>query len=486
MTAARASRVALFFALPVAGLGGCGDSRPLPASDPPVTSSPPVVSATQPDGWDDGIRIAEAADINPDPEIVEVNLRAQVTTRSFVPAAPTPIWTYNGTLPGPIIRAHAGNQVIVHFTNDLPAETTIHWHGLRVPAAMDGMPDWSQPPIVSGGSFDYSFVVPDASTFWYHPHVDAAAQVGYGLYGPFIVDDPQEPQGLGDEVVLVLSDLSVEPDGSLTAADAGGDTATLTGREGNVVLVNGLVRPTLRARPGLRQRWRVVNAARSRYFQIGLPGHSFERIGGDGGLMAAPVTVDNPLLAPAERADLLVVPQGADGSQLVVQALPYDRGFGTASQSVQDLFVINLEGTAVPTQPHPPIARAITPLPTDGATPVAVQLTSRAGPPLQMGINNVPFSADETPFMATVGETQLWTVTNKTGFAHPFHMHGFFFQIVSGTGPLEWKDTVSIPDHGTVKLAVQFDDRPGMWMFHCHILDHAEAGMMSMLMVMEP
>jgi FtsP/CotA-like multicopper oxidase with cupredoxin domain len=444
------------------------------------------MAATQPAGWDDGIRMAEAQDINPDPDIVEINLRAQVSTQSFVPAAPTPIWTYNGTLPGPIIRAHVGNQVIVHFSNDLPDGTTIHWHGLRVPAAMDGMPDWSQPPLMTGDSFDYSFVVPDASTFWYHPHVDAAAQVGYGLYGAFVVDDPQEPQGLGDEVVLVLSDIGVEADGSLTAPEAGGDTATMTGREGNILLVNGMVRPTMRARPGLRQRWRVINAAKSRYFKIALAGHSFERIGGDGGLMAASVTISQPVLAPAERADLLVVPQGDDGSELVVQAIPYDRGFGTDGQSPQDLFAIDLEGTTVATPAHPPIARAITPLSTDGATAVNIQLTSQPGPPLQMGINNVPFSPTETPFMANVGETQLWSVSNKTGYAHPFHMHGFFFQVVSGTDPLEWKDTVSISAHATVKLAVQFDDRPGMWMFHCHILDHAEAGMMSMLMVMKP
>ncbi len=120
------------------------------------------------------------------------------------------MWTYNGLVPGPMIRARVGDRVVVHFTNNLAEETTIHWHGLRVPAAMDGMPGHSQAPIQPGGTFDYDFVVPDASTFWYHPHMNAAVQEGNGLYGAFIVDDPAEPTDLGDEVVMVLSDIDLK------------------------------------------------------------------------------------------------------------------------------------------------------------------------------------------------------------------------------------------------------------------------------------
>jgi len=169
----------------------------------------------QPAGWDDEIRLPVAEDMNPDPNVVEVAIAAQPAMLSLVPGGPTPVWTYNGQLPGPQIRARVGDRVIVHFTNQLPVETTVHWHGLRVPAAMDGMPGHSQAPIAPGGAFDYDFVVPDASTFWYHPHVDSARQVGNGMYAPFIVQDPAEPQDLGDEVVMVLSDLAVANDGSL-------------------------------------------------------------------------------------------------------------------------------------------------------------------------------------------------------------------------------------------------------------------------------
>ena len=133
----------------------------------------------------------------------------------------------------------------------------------------------------------------------------------------------------------------------------------------------------------------------------------------------------------------------------------------------------------------PVLQRTIEPISTDGATEVPIALTEQPGSPLSLGINGVPFSASE-PLMADVGETQVWTITNTIDFAHPFHLHGFFFQVLSPDGVLEWKDTVNVPVDGTVRFVVRYDDRPGTWMFHCHILDHADAGMMGSLMVMEP
>lgn len=441
--------------------------------------------ARQPPGWDDEIRVAAAVDENLDPSIVEVTLAAKLASHDLVPGGPTSVWTYQGLLPGPLIRAKVGDRVIVHFTNSLPKATSIHWHGLRIPNAMDGMPGISQPPIEPGESFDYDFVVPDAATFWYHPHVDSAAQVGFGLYAPFVVEDPAEPSGLGDEVVLVLSDMSVNPDGTLTPEDTGGDLGTLFGREGNVLLVNGRVRPTLKARPGLPQRWRLLNAARTRYFQVAMPGHSFRRIGGDGGLMAQPITIEQPMLAPAERADLIVVPTGVPGTDVVVRWIAFDRGFGTAfNRPPEDLFVVHLEGEPVAPPTIPDIHRDIRPLDLGTAGLVSLTLTEDQLSPIELGINGVPYAASQ-PVMAHVGDTQVWEISNTMDFAHPFHLHGFFFQVLSPEGPLEWKDTVNVPVNGTVRFAAKYDDRPGMWMFHCHILDHAEAGMMGSLMVME-
>ncbi len=448
-------------------------------------ASPPA-SSGQPAGWDDGIRLSSATDINPDPGVVELDLQARPAQFSYVPGGPTTMLGYDGLVPGPMIRARVGDRVVVHFTNGLAEPTTIHWHGLRVPAAMDGMPGHSQPPIEPGGSFVYDFVVPDASTFWYHPHVNSAVQEGNGLYGAFIVDDPAEPADLGDEVVMVLSDIDLKEDGSTQPQDGGGDLATLFGREGNVLLVNGKVRPSFKARPGLRQRWRFINAAKSRYFQIALDGHGFTRIGGDGGLLTAPVDVVQPVMTPGERMDLLVTPEGESGSELVVRWVAFDRGFGsTFNRPPQDLFVVKLEGTHATSPALPVIERAIAPLPVESASQITMSLTQQGSAPLELGINGIAFK-DAEPIMADVGETQVWTISNTIEFAHPFHLHGFFFQVLSPTGPLEWKDTVNVPVGGTVSFAVRYDDRPGMWMFHCHILDHADAGMMGSLMVMEP
>ena len=152
------------------------------------------------------------------------------------------------------------------------------------------------------------------------------------------------------------------------------------------------------------------------------------------------------------------------------------------------MFTVRLEGARAATPALPEIRREIAPLATAGATPVTLSLDQVSTAPFKLGVNGVAFE-DSEPIMAHVGETQVWTVSNTIDFAHPFHLHGFFFQVLSPTAgpldPLEWKDTVNVPVDGTVQLVVRYDDRPGMWMFHCHILDHAEAGMMGSLMVGE-
>lgn len=222
---------------------------------------PAWAQTLQPAGWDAGLRLADAVDANPDPRIVEIDLDARVAPMEIVPGVRTDAWTYNGGLPGPLIRARRGDRLIVHFSNHLPQPTTVHWHGVQVPIAMDGVPGVSQPPVAPGGSFTYDFVVPDAGLFWYHPHVNSAAQVGFGLYGALLVEDPEERLE-ADQLVLVLSDIAIDDTtGVQHPSDSGGILGALLGREGNHVLVNGRKRPTLTVRNGALQRWRIVNSA---------------------------------------------------------------------------------------------------------------------------------------------------------------------------------------------------------------------------------
>jgi FtsP/CotA-like multicopper oxidase with cupredoxin domain len=352
---------------------------------------------SQPADFGASLAVPEARDINPDPHVLELNLEARVAEIELVPGKPTPVWSYDGGLPGPTIRANVGDRVIVHFKNSLPEATTIHWHGLRVPAAMDGAVGHSQAAIQPGETFDYDFVVPDAGTFWYHPHVNSAEQVANGLYGAFIVDDPAEPKDLGDELVLVLSDIAIDENGQLYPADSGGDFGTLFGREGNLLLVNGRQVPKIHARAGLRQRWRIINTAISRYFELSLEGQPFVRIGSDGGLLERPERLERLVVTPAQRADVLVEPTIAAGKSpsdgLTLHWTPYDRGFGTAfNRPVEDVLKVTFTGDPPAASPVlPELRRTIAPITTEGATPVDISLTlNPVGKTLAMGINGVP------------------------------------------------------------------------------------------------
>src|SRR3954464_7545846 len=207
---------------------GAAAQAPTPAG-PPTSAAPSLA----PPGWDADIKLAEAPDTNPDPKIVEVNLTARVADVEVEPGKKVQAWTYNGSIPGPLIRAHVGDRVIVHFTNELPQPTTIHWHGVRVPIEMDGVPEVSQPEVPQGGSFTYDFVVRDAALYWYHPHVMSAAQVGFGLYGALLVEDPDEHVGVRDELVIVLSDIATDGHGHFEPPDSGGPAGMVFGREGN-------------------------------------------------------------------------------------------------------------------------------------------------------------------------------------------------------------------------------------------------------------
>jgi FtsP/CotA-like multicopper oxidase with cupredoxin domain len=387
----------------------------------------------QSEGWNAGLRLTEAVDLNSDPRVVEINLEARVARVEIAPDRHVEAWTYDGGLPGPLIRVRVGDRLIVHFSNRLPTPTTVHWHGIRLPNRMDGVPGHSQLEVQPGESFTYDFVVPDAGLFWYHPHVMSAAQVGFGLYGALLVEDPSERVGTADELVLVLSDIEIRGDGTLESPDTGASTGMAFGREGNHLLVNGRIGGELFARSGAPQRWRIVNAAKSRYFQLDVDGplftdgQLFTIIGGDGGLLEYPVKRD--------RLVLTAVIEKRPDHELGARGRPGDH---------------NRIGTLARRQ---------------------------------------PFARDK-PVQAMPGETQVWTVTNKTKWSHPFHLHGFFFQVLDENGspvrPLVWKDTVDVPFEQTARFVVRFDDRPGGWMYHCHVFDHADGGLMGIVQVGAP
>lgn len=442
-----------------------------------------------------------APDLDPAANVVEVALEAKVSDVELAPGRTVSMWTYNGQLPGPRIEARAGDTVRVRFKNSLPEATTIHWHGVRVPAAMDGVPA-VQSPIAAGAEFTYEFVVPDAGTFWYHPHIRSDEQVERGLYGAFVVRGDAEPTTTTDRTV-VLDDLLLDSNWQLGDFDP--MMQAMVGRQGNVILANGWAHPIAEVARGGLHRFRFINAANARYFRLALPGHRLIQIGTDGGFLPAPREVDELLLVPGERADVLVVASGAANEAMEWTSLRYDRGHGTGDLPDAVVFQMKHGSDAPIATPSTPSAFA----PIADLPAATVQREIKLEESMAMGggdhgaghgssttnmapvfsINGEVFP-DVTPLAATLETVEEWSIVNTTEMDHPFHLHGFRFQVVSvdGAAPsvIAWRDSINIPAEKTVKFRVRLEDNPGTWMFHCHILEHAERGMMGELEVATP
>ena len=436
----------------------------------------PVAHEPAADGPEAYRRAYEAARPDPGRTVIPVELEAREVEWRYGPGRAVRGWGYNGQVPGPTIEGHVGDVVEIRFTNRLPEPTNIHWHGLRVPAAMDGT-EMVQRAVAPGDTFVYRFRLPDAGTFWYHPHSNEPVQLEKGLYGALVVRDQDEPT-LDAERVLVLDDLLLDKTGAI--APFGGIVQHHDGREGDVRLVNGKAEPELVIAAGQIERWRVINASSARYIRLSIGGQPFRILGTDGGLLEAPVTVTDVLLATADRVDLAVGPF-AEGQELAVEALPYLRR--TIRKRGAERFATVKVGPAKPSSAVvPQRLRAIPPLAPASAAPTR---TVRLGVKFSFRrlvdfvINREAHHRDR-PVKA--GELQVWDVANTTLMDHPFHLHGFFFQVlaVNGEPPpwRSWEDVVNIPPRATVRIAWLPDDRPGSWMYHCHILEHHASGMM--------
>jgi len=330
---------------------------------------------THPENWDVELRVPAAIDVNPASDIVEVYLEAKETDVELIPGVQTRMWTYNGQFPGPQIDAKLGDTLIVHLTNSLPEDTTIHWHGLELPATMDGS-HISQLAVKPGESFTYQFKLNHAATYWYHPHIQAYEQVERGLYGALVVRDTQYERELGlpvsSEVVVILDDILLDDAGQIVFNPSSDPlqkaTQQANGREGNWFAINGKVfpvqdnafsLPNLNVRSGVPVRLRLINAANARFFRVAMPDYNLYQIGGDGGLLETPQTrppidvleavqtqkakpnprhIDgityraNPdlskglMLVPGERGDVVFTPIGYPGDSKFLEWFYHDRG----------------------------------------------------------------------------------------------------------------------------------------------------------------
>lgn len=451
---------------------------------------------------------ASAEDINSDPGIVEINLSAAPLTVEFSPGVSSEVWAYNDSLPGPLIEANQGDRIIVHFTNNLPEATTIHWHGVRLSNENDGT-HLTQEPVEPGGSFTYDFVVPDASLFWYHPHHGSAQQVYQGLYGPLLVHG-DDPLPAATERVLVLSDIILEAGQVvLPWSDGNQQLENAMGYLGNTQLVNGQIMPRLELKSGGLERWRIVNASGARFFNLKIPGQVLTMVGTDGGLIEAPVDFDSFLLSSGERVDLLIATDGTEGDSLMLQNASYRSMHVDSFMEDPDTELMRLQykGRVSGLDRSIPAQLAVIEEPQIDAGEHFFQFNSALDPSpadilgrkvdpdaeirfANFAINGMLFP-EVIPHQAQLGTTEQWLISNHTLMDHPFHLHGYRFLVDNvSDSPLPyrgWKDTVNIPGSTfgdvVVQLRIPFEERAGSWVYHCHILRHVELGMMGELEV---
>ena len=414
------------------------------------------------------------------PGMVEVDLIAQPDRLSLLPSEHTDVWTYNSRLPGPTLDVVEGDRVVVHFTNNLGEPTNVHWHGLHVPSDQDGQP---MDLVAPGGRRDYTFTIAEGSsgTYWYHPHPHGrtAAQVRAGLFGAIRVRPKRDPLPAYPETMLLLTDNRFSADGTL-APESHMDK--MHGRQSDTFL--GL-HATLSVRAGEVRRMRIINASSARYHQLVLPGHTFLQVGTDGGLFETPVERPAISLAPAERAELLLRSTGQPGSRVTLESHPVETGMRMGASDPQALMTIAYGTERAPEAPPvPPVLRPVPPLVEAGAVARTLTLTDDTLK-LDFRIDRNTYEHGRVDLRAELGATEVWRVDNKGEMDHPFHLHGFQFQVLDRGGVAEpfraWKDTVNVAKGQAVRLIVKFGDLAGPRVYHCHILEHEDQGMMATL-----
>jgi len=414
-------------------------------------------------------------------KVIEYNLEANVFNWEIAPGKTVEAWGFNGQVPGPALKANVGDTLVIRVTNSLTQPTTVHWHGLCLPASMDGT-DASQKPIAPGETFEYRFDVQQAGTFWYHSHTNETFQMERGLYGPLVVNDDTDPVTDGDKIFMI-DDMKLNANNEFTTPGwyVPRVVETHDGRQGNTLLINGKENPTIDIHAGQMERWRFINSSSARYFLLHLEGREFKIIATDGGLIEHPRTVTEVLITPGERIDVVVGPFN-EGESFLIESLAYNRT--TFLRPKRESFATVAVGERKESIASvPETLRKIEPIAAPGA-PVTRKIKLSVGPSLKRGMDfkvNDHVHVNDKP--VKVGELQIWEIENVSLMDHPFHLHGFFFQVLDENGKepeyRAWKDTYNIKPRTKVRIAWIPDNRPGTWMYHCHILEHHAAGMMA-------
>ena len=446
------------------------------------------------------------------------DLTAQLGTKEFLPGLQTDTWGYNGEFLGPTLMLRKGDQVMLRVTNDIGFTTTTHWHGLHVPAIMDGGPHQRIEP---GETWTASFeVLNRAATYWYHPHPHAMLtqgvifdpegtgyQVYQGLAGMMIVEDGTSdtlplPRSYGlDDIPIILQDRRFNVDGSLLHFPSDFNPATDPAlRKGGNFLVNGVEAPILDVGAQVI-RLRILNASNARVYNLGFSDNrTFYQVVSDGGFLAAPVAMSRLVMAPAERAEILLDLGLDEGQTVTLRSFNGENGSTFVPRPLQDAWDTS-DFDLLEIQVRSPTNDAVLTLPGNLASVVRITESESVNveSPRLFELNANPFGINGKRMDMSIidqrirlGDTEVWEITNPNTQAHPFHVHGDSFQILTRDGApppeheLGWKDVVLVRPNETVRIIKRFHDYAdpvNPYMFHCHILEHEDVGMMGQFVV---
>jgi FtsP/CotA-like multicopper oxidase with cupredoxin domain len=410
---------------------------------------------------------------SPSVELVAQPVYAQILPEGE-PA--TPMLGFNGSTPGPVLRARQGGVFDIRFLNQISEGSAVHWHGVRIDNAMDGVPGMTQDVVEGGGEFEYRFCAPDAGTFWYHSHNRSWEQVAKGLYGPLVVEEPTPPD-VDHDLVVMIDDWRMTESGALADGFENMHDQAHQGRLGN--FARALVEPNTPVRLGDRLRLRLINVATDRIFPVEFEGIEGKVVALDGMPLVSQQELFDLVLAPAQRADIIVDVSSTNSVRFFfpTQDAPYLLG------------EIQVEGKNTTRQPAdiPALPPNETVRP-DMVNAVSLTLTMEGGAMSrrmmqgmmggdiwalngQSGLTDTPFHSFEN------GQTARIRLVNDTRFPHGIHLHGHhFFEVETGDSFGAFRDTTLVEAGETREIVCVFNN-PGKWLLHCHMLGHQAAGM---------
>lgn len=427
-------------------------------------------------------------DVDKTEKTVEIDMVAREGEVELFYDYKTNVWSYNGSVPGEEIRIDLGDKLKINFTNNLPEETTIHWHGVRVPNAMDGVPGVTQDPIAPGGKFTYEFTPKDAGTFWFHPHVRGSKQLEKGLYGTLIVED-QISKKYSQDIVWVIDDwrlldnYQIDPN-FVTMHDLMHD-----GRWGNVITVNGKLEENLLARPGERIRLRIVNSSNARVYSLDFGELDAKIIATDGMYVKRVIEANNFEIAPGNRVDVDIrLPKESNNTSFKIT--------DNFTNSRNLLGKIELSGVFVDTPNFDyPTNQNIPDWQNANKTKIdkEYRLNAKRAAGGRMGMmGNIEWTINGKaypnyePYKFSYNRFNKISFVNESTRLHPMHLHGQFFKVISRNGKAVdepyFRDTVLLKANESVEIGFVPLDK-GEWAQHCHIQEHADAGMMNTIIV---